>query len=157
MTSSIVYGPVPSRRLGRSLGINNVPPKAAGGTGRASHRANHQYGIPGLRRKAEWSGIFNWIRRKCLYLHGQRSRGPLKYNVSAPDEGRGRGRVLGKCWHRLGDSPTPDREARPRRTGISEKEILHAQAAHAQCSSFLTSSLRDMGVRIANGGITFTP
>lgn len=27
MTSSIVYGPVPSRRLGRSLGINNVPPK----------------------------------------------------------------------------------------------------------------------------------
>jgi len=25
--SSIVYGPVPSRRLGRSLGINNVPPK----------------------------------------------------------------------------------------------------------------------------------
>ncbi len=27
MVSSIVYGPVPSRRLGRSLGINNVPPK----------------------------------------------------------------------------------------------------------------------------------
>ena len=27
MTSSIVYGPVPSRRLGRSLGINNIPPK----------------------------------------------------------------------------------------------------------------------------------
>lgn len=27
MASSIVYGPVPSRRLGRSLGINNVPPK----------------------------------------------------------------------------------------------------------------------------------
>jgi wyosine [tRNA(Phe)-imidazoG37] synthetase (radical SAM superfamily) len=27
MTSPIVYGPVPSRRLGRSLGINNVPPK----------------------------------------------------------------------------------------------------------------------------------
>ena len=27
MTNSIVYGPVPSRRLGRSLGINNVPPK----------------------------------------------------------------------------------------------------------------------------------
>jgi len=25
--SSIVYGPVPSRRLGRSLGINNIPPK----------------------------------------------------------------------------------------------------------------------------------
>jgi len=24
---SIVYGPVPSRRLGRSLGINNIPPK----------------------------------------------------------------------------------------------------------------------------------
>jgi wyosine [tRNA(Phe)-imidazoG37] synthetase (radical SAM superfamily) len=27
MVSSIVYGPVPSRRLGRSLGINNIPPK----------------------------------------------------------------------------------------------------------------------------------
>ena len=27
LTSSIVYGPVPSRRLGRSLGINNVLPK----------------------------------------------------------------------------------------------------------------------------------
>ena len=27
MISSIVYGPVPSRRLGRSLGINNIPPK----------------------------------------------------------------------------------------------------------------------------------
>jgi len=27
VTGSIVYGPVPSRRLGRSLGINNVPPK----------------------------------------------------------------------------------------------------------------------------------
>lgn len=26
-TTSIVYGPVPSRRLGRSLGINNIPPK----------------------------------------------------------------------------------------------------------------------------------
>jgi len=25
--SSIVYGPIPSRRLGRSLGINNIPPK----------------------------------------------------------------------------------------------------------------------------------
>ncbi len=28
MIGSIVYGPVPSRRLGRSLGINNIPPKA---------------------------------------------------------------------------------------------------------------------------------
>ena len=27
MISSMVYGPVPSRRLGRSLGINNIPPK----------------------------------------------------------------------------------------------------------------------------------
>ena len=27
MISSIVYGPVPSRRLGYSLGINNIPPK----------------------------------------------------------------------------------------------------------------------------------
>ena len=27
MISSIAYGPVPSRRLGRSLGINNIPPK----------------------------------------------------------------------------------------------------------------------------------
>ncbi len=27
MSDSIIYGPVPSRRLGRSLGINNVPPK----------------------------------------------------------------------------------------------------------------------------------
>ena len=27
MTKSIIYGPVPSRRLGRSLGINNIPPK----------------------------------------------------------------------------------------------------------------------------------
>ncbi len=27
LTSSLVYGPVPSRRLGRSLGINNIPPK----------------------------------------------------------------------------------------------------------------------------------
>jgi len=27
LTDSIVYGPVPSRRLGRSLGINNIPPK----------------------------------------------------------------------------------------------------------------------------------
>lgn len=27
MSSSLVYGPVPSRRLGRSLGINNIPPK----------------------------------------------------------------------------------------------------------------------------------
>lgn len=27
MSSSIAYGPVPSRRLGRSLGINNIPPK----------------------------------------------------------------------------------------------------------------------------------
>jgi wyosine [tRNA(Phe)-imidazoG37] synthetase (radical SAM superfamily) len=27
VTSSIVYGPVPSRRLGRSLGINNIPAK----------------------------------------------------------------------------------------------------------------------------------
>jgi wyosine [tRNA(Phe)-imidazoG37] synthetase (radical SAM superfamily) len=27
VTSSIVYGPIPSRRLGRSLGINNIPPK----------------------------------------------------------------------------------------------------------------------------------
>ena len=25
--NSISYGPVPSRRLGRSLGINNIPPK----------------------------------------------------------------------------------------------------------------------------------
>ena len=25
--SSLVYGPVPSRRLGRSLGVNNIPPK----------------------------------------------------------------------------------------------------------------------------------
>ena len=24
----IAYGPVPSRRLGRSLGVNNIPPKA---------------------------------------------------------------------------------------------------------------------------------
>jgi wyosine [tRNA(Phe)-imidazoG37] synthetase (radical SAM superfamily) len=28
LTSPLVYGPVPSRRLGRSLGINNIPPKA---------------------------------------------------------------------------------------------------------------------------------
>jgi wyosine [tRNA(Phe)-imidazoG37] synthetase (radical SAM superfamily) len=27
LTNSLVYGPVPSRRLGRSLGINNIPPK----------------------------------------------------------------------------------------------------------------------------------
>jgi len=27
LTSPLVYGPVPSRRLGRSLGINNIPPK----------------------------------------------------------------------------------------------------------------------------------
>ncbi len=27
LTGSFVYGPVPSRRLGRSLGINNIPPK----------------------------------------------------------------------------------------------------------------------------------
>ena len=27
MDHSIVFGPVPSRRLGRSLGINNIPPK----------------------------------------------------------------------------------------------------------------------------------
>ncbi|MFC2062500.1 radical SAM protein [Chloroflexota bacterium] len=27
MICSIIYGPVPSRRLGRSLGINNIPPK----------------------------------------------------------------------------------------------------------------------------------
>lgn len=27
MISPVVYGPVPSRRLGRSLGINNIPPK----------------------------------------------------------------------------------------------------------------------------------
>jgi wyosine [tRNA(Phe)-imidazoG37] synthetase (radical SAM superfamily) len=27
LTSSLVYGPVPSRRLGRSMGINNIPPK----------------------------------------------------------------------------------------------------------------------------------
>ena len=27
MTSSIAYGPVPSRRLGHSLGVNNIPPK----------------------------------------------------------------------------------------------------------------------------------
>ncbi len=27
MVNSIVYGPVPSRRLGHSLGINNIPPK----------------------------------------------------------------------------------------------------------------------------------
>jgi wyosine [tRNA(Phe)-imidazoG37] synthetase (radical SAM superfamily) len=27
VASSIIYGPVPSRRLGRSLGINNIPPK----------------------------------------------------------------------------------------------------------------------------------
>ena len=27
-TTSLVFGPVPSRRLGRSLGINNVPPKS---------------------------------------------------------------------------------------------------------------------------------
>ena len=27
MINSIIYGPVPSRRLGRSLGINNIPPK----------------------------------------------------------------------------------------------------------------------------------
>ena len=27
MTVSNVFGPVPSRRLGRSLGINNIPPK----------------------------------------------------------------------------------------------------------------------------------
>jgi len=27
LASSIVYGPVPSRRLGRSLGVNNIPPK----------------------------------------------------------------------------------------------------------------------------------
>lgn len=26
-TSTIIFGPVPSRRLGRSLGINNIPPK----------------------------------------------------------------------------------------------------------------------------------
>jgi len=25
--ASIAFGPVPSRRLGRSLGINNIPPK----------------------------------------------------------------------------------------------------------------------------------
>jgi wyosine [tRNA(Phe)-imidazoG37] synthetase (radical SAM superfamily) len=27
VVNSIIYGPVPSRRLGRSLGINNIPPK----------------------------------------------------------------------------------------------------------------------------------
>ena len=27
LASSVVFGPVPSRRLGRSLGINNIPPK----------------------------------------------------------------------------------------------------------------------------------
>ncbi len=27
MVNTIVFGPVPSRRLGRSLGINNIPPK----------------------------------------------------------------------------------------------------------------------------------
>jgi wyosine [tRNA(Phe)-imidazoG37] synthetase (radical SAM superfamily) len=27
LNSSLIYGPVPSRRLGRSLGINNIPPK----------------------------------------------------------------------------------------------------------------------------------
>lgn len=28
MTDSISFGPIPSRRLGRSLGVNNIPPKA---------------------------------------------------------------------------------------------------------------------------------
>jgi len=27
MASSVVYGPVPSRRLGHSMGVNNIPPK----------------------------------------------------------------------------------------------------------------------------------
>ena len=27
-TGAIIFGPVPSRRLGRSLGINNIPPKS---------------------------------------------------------------------------------------------------------------------------------
>lgn len=28
MTTSLTFGPIPSRRLGRSLGVNNIPPKA---------------------------------------------------------------------------------------------------------------------------------
>ena len=30
--TAIAFGPVPSRRLGRSLGINNIPPKSCPGS-----------------------------------------------------------------------------------------------------------------------------
>ncbi len=44
LTGSVVFGPVPSRRLGRSLGINNIPPKRCSYSciycqlGRTAHR-----------------------------------------------------------------------------------------------------------------------
>lgn len=57
------YGPVPSRRLGRSLGINNIPPKICtyscvycqlGATIKTHVDRREFYGVKGIIRDVEW-------------------------------------------------------------------------------------------------------
>lgn len=73
-TNEIVFGPVPSRRLGRSLGINNIPEKncsysciycQVGKTDRLTSKRNEFYN-PGK--------IFGEVSRKLQYLKKTREK-----------------------------------------------------------------------------------
>ena len=64
-TEAVVFGPVPSRRLGRSLGINNIPPKFCSYSC-VYCQVGKTFNVTRARRffyKAE--DIFEQVKRKC--------------------------------------------------------------------------------------------
>jgi wyosine [tRNA(Phe)-imidazoG37] synthetase (radical SAM superfamily) len=83
VTSSIVYGPVPSRRLGRSLGINNIPPKIC------SYSCVYCQLGRTLRMEAEPRFFYRTARiaeQARTKLEGARQKGePIDYVTFVPD------------------------------------------------------------------------
>ena len=64
---SIVFGPVPSRRLGRSLGINNIPPKWCSYASRYCQIGN-TIKLRGLRREFyQTEIIFKSVQQKPTF------------------------------------------------------------------------------------------
>jgi len=81
--AGVVFGPVPSRRLGRSLGLNNIPPKTCsyscvycqvGRTSRLRLRRESYYSVEQL---------FRSVERRIAHLKQQEE--PLDYLTFVPD------------------------------------------------------------------------
>ncbi len=81
--SSITFGPVPSRRLGRSLGINNIPPKFCSYSclycqvGRTAHK------VVGLRTFYQPDEIFQAVKAQILAVQAVGEK--IDYLTFVPD------------------------------------------------------------------------